>query len=119
MIFLTRRERATLWALCIAACLGMGVNWYRQHAARVRVELAHPAEISRRLDAALEQGRRLSLNAATAAELERLPGIGPSLAERIVAYRDAHGPFTSMDELCQVRGIGPALLARFRSDVTL
>lgn len=49
-------------------------------------------------------GRKLSLNGATAAELEGLPGIGPALAGRIVAGR----PYRSMADLDRVRGIGPA-----------
>jgi competence ComEA-like helix-hairpin-helix protein len=54
------------------------------------------------------------LNRASAAELERVPGIGPRLAERIVAYRAAHGPFTSHDQLDAVQGVGPKLLTRLR-----
>lgn len=49
---------------------------------------------------------RMDLNRATATELEELPGVGPVLAGRIVAYRDEHGPFTSVGELREVSGIG-------------
>ncbi|HEY8471002.1 MAG TPA: helix-hairpin-helix domain-containing protein [Longimicrobiales bacterium] len=59
----------------------------------------------------------LDLNRATAAELERLPGIGPALAARIVAHRDSAGQFGEVDELLQVRGIGPALLARLKPHI--
>jgi competence ComEA-like helix-hairpin-helix protein len=52
---------------------------------------------------------------ATAAEWERLPGIGPTLARRIVADRAARGPFRSGDGLLRVRGIGPKTLERIRS----
>jgi competence protein ComEA len=57
-------------------------------------------------------GEALDLNAAGAAELEALPGIGPALAARIVAWRAAHGRFHSIGELDSVPGVGPALLAR-------
>jgi competence protein ComEA len=60
---------------------------------------------------------RLNLNAATAEQLERLPGIGPSLASRIVAFRGKHGPFASVDDLVHVGGIGPATLDRVRDRV--
>ncbi len=53
----------------------------------------------------------LDLNAADAAALDGLPRIGPVLAGRIVAWRTAHGRFSSVDELGEVPGIGPALLA--------
>lgn len=59
----------------------------------------------------------VSLNAATAADLEDLPGIGPVLAQRIVAWREANGPFRSVDELSEVSGIGDALMAQLRGEV--
>ena len=52
----------------------------------------------------------LNLNSATAPELERLPGIGPVLAQRIVDHREEHGPFTALDDLLEVEGIGPTRL---------
>jgi competence protein ComEA len=57
-------------------------------------------------------GETLDLNAAGAAELESLPGIGPALAARIVAWRGTHGRFRSIGELDSVPGVGPALMAR-------
>jgi competence protein ComEA len=54
----------------------------------------------------------LMLNTASAQDLDALPGIGPVLAGRIVAWRTAHGPFASVDALTDVPGIGPAMLAR-------
>jgi competence protein ComEA len=56
-------------------------------------------------------GGRVNVNQATAEQLTSLPGIGPVLAARIVAFRATHGPFGSMAELDQVSGIGPKLLA--------
>ncbi|SNS64295.1 competence protein ComEA [Geodermatophilus saharensis] len=53
----------------------------------------------------------LDLNAATAADLDALPGIGPVLAERIIAHREDHGRFTSVEQLDDVPGIGPAIYA--------
>src|SRR6516165_8127245 len=58
---------------------------------------------------------RMDLNRARAAELNQLPGIGPKLAERIVSYRNANGPFRSIDDLRRVSGIGPKTLERIRS----
>ena len=61
----------------------------------------------------------VDLNRATAAELDGLPGIGPATAQAIVAHREANGPFAAIDDLEQVRGIGPAKLATIRPLVTL
>jgi competence protein ComEA len=56
-------------------------------------------------------GAPVSLSSATAEQLDALPGIGPVTAQKIVAYRQAHGPFTSIDGLDAIPGIGPARLA--------
>jgi len=61
----------------------------------------------------------LDLNTATEAELDALPGIGPSTAAAIVAHRDAEGPYRSVDDLDEVRGIGPARLEQLRELVTV
>jgi comEA protein len=50
--------------------------------------------------------RAIALNAATREQLERLPGIGPTMAERIIAYRNERGRFRTVDELTNVQGIG-------------
>lgn len=56
----------------------------------------------------------VDLNSATADQLDTLPGVGPSTAQAILSYRTAHGPFASVDDLDQVRGIGPAKLSQLR-----
>ncbi len=63
-------------------------------------------------------GATIDLNTATAAEMDALPGIGPALAERVVAHRAQHGRFRSVDELEKVPGIGPSLVARVRARAT-
>lgn len=60
----------------------------------------------------------LDLNAAGATELDRLPGIGPATAQAIVEHREQHGPFAAVDDLEEVRGIGPAKLEALRDQVT-
>lgn len=57
---------------------------------------------------------RINVNTADEAQLEGLPGIGPSLATSIVEYREQHGWFQEVDELIQVPGIGPAKLDQIR-----
>ena len=59
----------------------------------------------------------LNINRATAKEFEDLPGIGPVLAERIFAYRKKSGPFSSIEDLQKVSGIGSAKFAELKSKV--
>jgi len=61
----------------------------------------------------------VNINSATLEELETLPGIGPSLGQRIIDYRVEHGPFHSVDELLNVSGIGDKRLEDLRSQVTV
>lgn len=61
----------------------------------------------------------VDVNTASAAQLDELPGIGPSLAAAIIAYRTEHGPFTSLDALERVPGIGPSKLSRLRPHATV
>jgi competence protein ComEA len=62
---------------------------------------------------------RIDINTAPAAELELLPGIGPTLAARIVADRAEHGRFTTLDALERVRGIGPKTVDSLRDMATV
>lgn len=62
--------------------------------------------------------RPIDLDAASAAEIERLPRVGPALARRIVASRDSLGPFGSLSGLRRVKGIGPATIQRLAPLVT-
>lgn len=61
---------------------------------------------------------RLNVNTATAPELERLPGIGPSLAQAIIEFREDNGPFQRTQDLLDVPGIGPGKLAQIEDLIT-
>ncbi len=63
--------------------------------------------------AAATQGA-VNVNQATAKQLEALPGVGKVTAEQIVAYRTQKGPFASVDDLGNVKGIGPKTLEKLR-----
>jgi competence protein ComEA len=64
-------------------------------------------------------GGLVDINRASADQLDELPGVGPTTAEAIIAHRDQHGPFGSVDELIDVRGIGEAKLEQLRDLVTV
>lgn len=63
-----------------------------------------------------ERGK-ININHASASELDRLNGIGPALAQRIIDYRENQGPFTTIEEITKVNGIGTALLAKIKDDI--
>ena len=64
-------------------------------------------------------GAPIDINTAAAAELEELPGVGPATAEAIISHREQVGPFSSVDDLLDVRGIGEAKLEQLRDRATV
>jgi len=64
-------------------------------------------------------GGLVNINTADSALLETIPGLGPTTAERIVAYREENGPFERVDDLLKVAGIGPSTLEQIRPYVTV
>ena len=128
-------ERKALWFLAAVVLSGSGVRLWRSQAVAVPVtEVAPLARQIERIDSVrrVPRGKRtreppvnargtpamLDLDRATATEIETLPGIGPALAERIVRHRDSAGTFGSVEALCLVRGIGPAMAEKLRPLVT-
>ncbi|EGW37892.1 helix-hairpin-helix domain-containing protein [Desulfosporosinus sp. OT] len=64
-------------------------------------------------------GGKININTAGAAELDKLPGVGPALAERILQYRTEHGPFARPEDLENVSGIGTKTYEKMASQVTV
>jgi competence protein ComEA len=62
---------------------------------------------------------KVNINTASAKELATLSGIGPRVAERIVEYRESHGPFKKPEDLRKVEGVGKALWERNRERVVI
>ena len=106
-------DRAGGWVLAAAlAALLLLFGWTHAGAFGHEERLAPIATVE---NAAIEDGGYLlNINTAKVHELDTLPGIGEVLAERIVAYREAHGPFASVDELDHVEGIGDGTLEPIR-----
>ena len=66
-----------------------------------------------------ENTGKININTASTAELDALPGIGPTRAAAITAYREKNGPFSSLDDLAKVTGIGPSTVENLREFITL
>ena len=62
---------------------------------------------------------KININAASADELTQLQKVGPKTAERIVAYREAHGPFKTIDDLKNVKGVGDKILELNKERITV
>lgn len=67
----------------------------------------------------LVERKLVNINTAPSEELETLRGIGPVLAQRIIEYREAKGGFKTLEEVMEVRGIGPAIFAGIRDRISL
>lgn len=61
----------------------------------------------------LAAGGKIDINKADAATLQQLPGVGPTLAARIIDFRSEHGPFTQVEDLTKVKGIGTKIFENF------
>ena len=82
--------------------------------AQVVVPRRVPAAPSGSANAPVAPAGPLHLNTATLEQLDELPGVGPSTAQKILDFRQQHGAFTSIDELDAIPGIGPARLQQLR-----
>ena len=134
----TANERRALWFLAAVALSGSAVRLARARTPEVTTDPALTRQLARVDSATARRAERspgkgprarergaasmaavpapspVDIETATAGELDRLPGIGPTLAARIVAHRDSAGRFSDLRGLCQVRGIGPAMAERLR-----
>lgn len=64
-------------------------------------------------------GQPININTADKATLMSISGIGEKRAEAIIAYREQHGPFQSVEQLLEVQGVGPAILDNNRENLTV
>ncbi len=104
---LQRADQLTVAVLVTIGFCALLVHWIWHFTFRsqlIEIDRAAPGVIEFQVD----------VNAADWPELTLLPGIGETLARRIVDYRAAHGPFQSIEQLEQVKGIGPKTLRRIR-----
>ncbi len=112
-------RQAAAVVLTLAGIFGIAANWTSQPLQSSDVHGVRNSESATTSTGHSTAHRTtLNLNIATQAELEALPGIGPSIAKRIIERRDTVGPYRSIDELDKVRGIGPVILERIRPFVS-
>ena len=98
---------------------GNAANGASQNGASQSGTQPQPARTLTASGSAQKGSTPVNINTATAEELQSLPRIGPAMAQRIIAWREAHGGFRSVDELDAVPGIGPSMLENLRPLVTV
>lgn len=62
---------------------------------------------------------KININSADLKELQKVPGIGPATASKIVTYRDENGPFSQIDQLTNIKGIGKVTLEKMKPYITM
>lgn len=121
---LKRRTSAMLMAAITAVFIAAAVLTPLTAGGGIRARHASAAEIMRggdaqdAADSELLPGETVNINTASAAELARLPGIGPVLSGRIVAYREENGAFSANEEIMNVDGIGRTRYAAIAALIT-
>lgn len=100
------RERVSLAFLGLFFLAGLGLVGGQFGGARSRQPKRVPFAQAAGWNRQLAKAREVDVNTATRAELERLPGLGPALANRIVEERSRNGPFSSVEGIKRVSGIG-------------
>ena len=126
MLQLDVRRNSLLWILGTTFVIGVGVELWSglfhrsvEFPSLVVREDATTQALKRTADSLMRlriaaENAPININTATAAELERLEGIGPVLARHIVEYREEHGLFQNVEQLDAVSGIGPKRLEAIR-----
>ncbi len=119
----TRNEQKILVVLSVVFLAGAGIKAYRALTGQpnersfeyAQSDSVFTARTRAPMHAGTDTARgRVDLNTATRMQLVALPGIGPTLADRILAYRAAHGRFSTVNDVKKVAGIGPKKFERLR-----
>lgn len=117
---LTKSEKCAILicAVFLSLSLGFALGQQKQEPVFVVTESSFTAE--REPEGIADGGaaqNRLNINLATAVELETLEGVGPVLAERIIAYRESEGEFKKIEDITKVRGIGASVFEDIRDHI--
>ena len=117
---LTKNEISAMAFLAAAFVIGVFVRSQRDRltpAPAMAETFLNPPAVTDSIRA--EASTLISINRATQSELEKLPGVGPVIAERIIQYRKSQKGFHSLKELTKVHGIGPKKMAVLRQRICL
>ncbi len=121
MFHFTRQERWALLILAVFLLIGMGFDFYQRNFAASRIHQipAEQAGLFQTKQREIALSELINPNTADSEKLQKLPGVGPELAERIIAYRRQQGYFAVPEDLRKVSGIGPATYKKIQPHLTL
>ncbi len=130
MLGFTRNEKMVLFFLVFGFIVGLGVWIYRQNYEPVPIISEYILNQENLLSGKVNEEETdpeetknpnllISINKATLEQLEYLPGIGPVMAKRIIAYRDQHHGFRTIDELVEIKGIGEKTVEKLKPYVQI
>lgn len=119
-IELTKTAKIVLFSVITLVAIGVGI--YLEVGVSMPFEITavpdvteHPQGVKHTI--AYDDEGRLDINMATAEELDTIKGIGKSTAEKIIKYREEHGPFDAIEELANVSGIGTQTIEEMRESI--
>jgi competence protein ComEA len=123
----TKNEQKILLFLAVLFLAGTAIKVYKAYVAppeQQRFEYAESDSVfAARSTTPAHPGsltqQRVNINTAAAAELDALPGVGPAMARQIVEYRTVHGPFKTLDDMRNIKGLGPKKLEKLQPMVIL
>lgn len=121
-LYVLRADARVVDAVAAAGGLADGADLNAVNLARAVADgeqVVVPREGEQSTVSGVDAQGRVNINTADAATLDTLPGVGPAIAARILAWREEHGSFGSVDDLQAVSGIGPSLIEQLRDLATV
>ncbi len=107
------KERIVLGFLILSLGIGVGISLYNKKRIKEATLVSQPLKVEK------ENTPLVNINTALEDELVSLPGIGPTIASRIIEYRNTHGPFKKKRDLLKIKGIGKRKFEELKDKITI
>jgi len=116
---MSRQEKLIIIFLLITAAVGLSISAYKKiNPAQIKVAPSYIQKESADLEGKISSRRLININTSDKEELTQIPGIGPALARKIIAYREKNGLFYFPEDITKVPGIGKVKYERIKDFIT-